>query len=130
MLSLQLELRLELVSLKRLDRQGGRAEVLHCYPTVFEEYFAYIAYPAILDFSKTAGQAVLRSRLGLVTQNGRAGGVCKVFLKMSMAGSVNLPWLYCLPFRFRRTSSCYIRPTLVHNLYNMKYLVTDNLNIM
>ena len=67
MLRLELELGLELVSLKRLSRQGGSADVLLCYPTVIEEYLAYITYPAILDFFKTAGQAVLRSRLGLVT---------------------------------------------------------------
>jgi len=42
-------------------------ELLHCRPIVFKEYFAYIAYPSILDLSKTAGQAVLRSGLGLAT---------------------------------------------------------------
>ena len=67
-------------------------KVLHCHPTVFEEYFANIANSGILDFSKTAGQAVLWSRLGLVTLK-QQGRQCMQSILGSLAVTLEEPVL-------------------------------------
>jgi len=83
-------------------------ELLHCYPTAFEEYFAYMAYLAICLKQQGCRTDSFTIKVGV--------GHCKtveqaVYAKYSSihhsaqdrqwCSPALVSWLHCLPFRFR-----------------------------